>query len=98
MVKGGWAGFLPEPEAPRACRGVSTAAVAPTLLALQRYRGPTLAVVTPESDQPYEIHKLVPGSPHKVVTGTSHWLDMDKPEEFNRILDEFLDERVGKTE
>jgi pimeloyl-ACP methyl ester carboxylesterase len=34
----------------------------------------------------------VPDLPHKVVTGTSHWLHMDKPEEFNRILDEFLEE------
>jgi len=25
-------------------------------------------------------------------TGSSHWLHMDEPEEFNRILDGFLEE------
>lgn len=64
------------------------------LPALQGYRGPKLAVITPENDQSYELHKLPPGFPHKVVTGTSHWLHMDKPEEFNRILDEFLTDTV----
>lgn len=57
---------------------------------LKRYRGPKLAVITPDQDNSYDLHKLVPDLPHKVVTGTSHWLHMDKPEEFNRILDEFL--------
>jgi pimeloyl-ACP methyl ester carboxylesterase len=45
-----------------------------------------------ENDNPYDLHKLVPDLPHKVVTGTSRWLHMDKPEEFNRILDELLEE------
>jgi pimeloyl-ACP methyl ester carboxylesterase len=66
--------------------------------ALQRYRGPKLAVITPENDKPYDLHMLAPEMPHKVVTGTSHWLHMDKPVEFNRILDEFLNKRVGKSE
>jgi pimeloyl-ACP methyl ester carboxylesterase len=26
-----------------------------------------------------------------VVTGTGHWIQLDKPEEFNRLLDEFLE-------
>jgi pimeloyl-ACP methyl ester carboxylesterase len=25
-----------------------------------------------------------------VVTGTGHWIQLDKPDEFNRLLDEFL--------
>lgn len=62
--------------------------------ALKSYRGPKLAVTTPESDQPYELHKLESGMDHQVVTGTSHWLHMDKPEEFNRILDQFLKNKV----
>jgi len=33
----------------------------------------------------------MPEVPHKIVEGTSHWIQMDKPEEFNRILDEFLE-------
>jgi len=59
---------------------------------LQRYRGPKLAVVTPDQDNPYDLHNLVPDLPHKVVIGTSHWLHMDRPEEFNHIFDEFLKE------
>lgn len=60
------------------------------LPALHRYTGPKLAVITPGGDQPSALHKLVPDLPHQVVTGTSHFLHMDKPETFNRILDEFL--------
>jgi pimeloyl-ACP methyl ester carboxylesterase len=69
------------------------------LPALTGYAGPKLAVITPHDDQPHDLHNLVPNLPHKVVTGTSHWLQMDKPEEFNRILDEFLAgiERVPRT-
>ncbi len=65
--------------------------------ALRRYRGPKLAVITPDQDNPYDLHRFVDDLPHKVVTGTSHWLHMDKPEEFNRILDEFLKGIVGNS-
>ena len=58
--------------------------------ALSRYHGPKLSVITPVNDTEYSLHKLQPDFPHVVVTGTGHWLHMDKPEEFNRILDEFL--------
>jgi pimeloyl-ACP methyl ester carboxylesterase len=60
--------------------------------ALHRYHGPKLAVITPDQDNPFELHRLVADLPYKVVTGTSHWLHLDKPEEFNHILDEFLKE------
>jgi pimeloyl-ACP methyl ester carboxylesterase len=36
------------------------------------------------------LHNLDSGLPHIQVTGTGHWLQMDKPEEFNRTLDDFL--------
>jgi pimeloyl-ACP methyl ester carboxylesterase len=58
--------------------------------ALNRYHGARLAVVTPANDMPYSLHNLLPDFPHVVMTGTSHWLQLDKPEEFNYILDEFL--------
>jgi pimeloyl-ACP methyl ester carboxylesterase len=58
--------------------------------ALNRYYGPRLAVVTPANDMPYSLHNLLPDFPHVVMTGTSHWLQLDKPEEFNYILDKFL--------
>jgi pimeloyl-ACP methyl ester carboxylesterase len=58
--------------------------------ALSRYHGPKLSVITPVNDTEYSLHRLQPDFPHVVVTGTGHWLHMDKPEEFNRVLDEFL--------
>jgi len=59
--------------------------------ALARYQGPTLSIVTPQNDMPMSLHRLGKGLPHRMVTGTGHWLQLDKPEEFNRLLDEFLD-------
>jgi pimeloyl-ACP methyl ester carboxylesterase len=50
--------------------------------ALRRYPGPKFAIVTPRND--------VPGVTHSVVKGTGHWIHLDKPAEFNRVLDEFL--------
>lgn len=60
--------------------------------ALARYRGPTLAVVTPENDFAYSMHRLGAGLPHRVITGTGHWLQIERPAEFNRILERFLEE------
>ena len=60
------------------------------LSALSRYHGPRLAIVTPANDMPYSLHNLIPDFPHVVMTGTSHWLQLDKPKEFNYILDKFL--------
>lgn len=36
------------------------------------------------------MHDLGADLPHTTLTGTGHWLQMDRPEEFDRILDEFL--------
>lgn len=58
--------------------------------ALRRYRGPKLAIITPDQDNPYDLHRLGTELPYRMLAGTSHWVHMDKPEEFNRILDEFL--------
>jgi pimeloyl-ACP methyl ester carboxylesterase len=60
------------------------------LPALRAYPGPKLIVDTPHGEGPGSLHNLAPEIPRKVITGTSHWPHMDKPEEFNRILDEFL--------
>ena len=57
---------------------------------LQFYKGPELSVVTSLNDAPFSLHNLDTNLPHIQVTGTGHWLQMDKPEEFNRILDDFL--------
>ena len=58
--------------------------------ALARLRAPTLAVITPANDFSYSMHKLPPGLPHRVIEGTGHWLQIERPAEFNRILDQFL--------
>ncbi len=58
--------------------------------ALARYSGPKLSIVTPYNDGPFSLHRLGKGFPHRMVEGTGHWIQLDKPEEFNRILDEFL--------
>jgi pimeloyl-ACP methyl ester carboxylesterase len=62
--------------------------------ALARFRGPTLAVITPANDFPYSMHRLGAGLPHRVIAGTGHWLQIERPEEFNRILERFLEGRM----
>lgn len=59
--------------------------------ALAWFRGPTLAVITPENDFPYSMHRLGAGLPHRVIAGTGHWLQIERPAEFNRILERFLE-------
>jgi len=65
--------------------------------ALGRLRTPALAVITPSNDFPYSMHKLGSGLPHRVIEGTGHWLQIDRPAEFNRILDRFLEQKKGET-
>ncbi len=57
---------------------------------LERYDGPKLSVITSLNETPFGVHNLVSDLPHEVITGTGHWLQLDKPEEFNRIMDDFL--------
>lgn len=58
--------------------------------ALARYRGPIHSIVTPSNDAPFSLHRLGQGFRYKVITGTGHWIQLDKPDEFNQIMDEFL--------
>jgi pimeloyl-ACP methyl ester carboxylesterase len=57
---------------------------------LRRYHGPRLSVVTPRNTGPHSQLALDPSMPHVTVTGTGHWIQLDRPDEFNRILDGFL--------
>jgi pimeloyl-ACP methyl ester carboxylesterase len=57
---------------------------------LSQYPGPKLAVHTSHENTPNDLQNLVTGLPHRAIEQASHWMHMDKPEEFNRILDEFL--------
>jgi pimeloyl-ACP methyl ester carboxylesterase len=65
---------------------------------LAQYQGPKLSVVTPHNDQAFSLHRLGGGFPHRIVTGTGHWIQLDAPEDFNQIMDEFLHERVSGKE
>ena len=61
--------------------------------ALARYSGPKLSIVTPHNDMPSSLHRLGKGFSHRMVEGTGHWIQLDKPDDFNRMLDEFLDNK-----
>jgi pimeloyl-ACP methyl ester carboxylesterase len=63
---------------------------------LRRYRGPILSVVTPYNDQPFSLHRLGKGFPHRVVSGTGHWIQLDAPDELNQIMDEFLEKSASR--
>jgi pimeloyl-ACP methyl ester carboxylesterase len=60
------------------------------LTPLQRYKGKKLSVITHINDTPISLHNLMTDLPVIEVSGSGHWLQMDKPHEFNRILDNFL--------
>ena len=60
---------------------------------IKRYKGPKLIIQTPnEQKQPNSLHNQVPGVPAKTIEGTRHWPQLDKPEVFNQMLDDFLGE------
>jgi pimeloyl-ACP methyl ester carboxylesterase len=56
---------------------------------LARYPGPKLSIAAEALDEPTAVHHTLP-MPVRFMSGVSHALMMDRPEEFNRILDEFL--------
>ena len=62
----------------------------PMTEAMARYKGPRLSIVSMLAENPAVVHKSIPGVPFETITGASHWLMMDRPEEFNRLLDAFL--------
>ena len=62
------------------------------LPSLGRYPGPKLSIISDMNREPYSLHRLVPGLPTRLMHGTGHWLMMDRPEVFNHLLEEFLDE------
>jgi pimeloyl-ACP methyl ester carboxylesterase len=56
--------------------------------ALGQYTG--VVMTTTIGDSPADLHKQLPDAPDARVTGTSHWVQLDQPETFDRILDVFL--------
>jgi pimeloyl-ACP methyl ester carboxylesterase len=61
------------------------------LPALERYKGPRLSIVSDMNRLPYSLHNLLPDLPTHLMTGTGHWMMMDRPEAFNRLLDGFVE-------
>jgi pimeloyl-ACP methyl ester carboxylesterase len=61
------------------------------LASLARYHGPKLVIFTPHGDTPNDLQNALPDIPRQRIDDTSHWPHMDRPAEFNRILDGFLD-------
>ena len=62
--------------------------------ALAAHTGPVMSVTTVFNDFPSSLHHVHPALPHHRMTEVSHWLHLDRPAEFNRVLDAFL-EQVG---
>lgn len=57
---------------------------------LAAYGGVMRAVIAEQHDGPAALHAVVDGLDVRRLAGVSHWLHMDRPDEFNAILDEFL--------
>ena len=57
---------------------------------LQRYPGPKLVLYTSSGDTPNDLQNIVPSIPHRRIESTSHWMQMDDPDDFNQMLDAFL--------
>ena len=57
---------------------------------LSRYPGPMLTIITPQNKEPYSLQNLDPKIQVIEMAGTSHWLMMDKPAEFDAAMDRFL--------
>ena len=58
--------------------------------AIDAYHGPRLAIAAAPIQSPASLNVQFPEIPVKMMDGVSHWLMMDKPDEFNALLDQFL--------
>jgi pimeloyl-ACP methyl ester carboxylesterase len=58
--------------------------------ALAKYPGPAISIITRMNDVSSALHRVSSRVRAVRVEGTSHWLQMDDPAEFNRLMDEFL--------
>jgi pimeloyl-ACP methyl ester carboxylesterase len=70
-----------------ALTGMPSVDLAPLVAA---YHGPRLAIASADIEGPSAFHMQFPDVPVKKIHGAGHWLMMDKPDEFNALLDEFL--------
>jgi len=56
-----------------------------------KYQGMAWAIIQSQFDSPHALHQIG-GFPHAVIDGVGHWLQIGAPDEFNRLLDRFLDQ------
>ena len=57
---------------------------------IESYTGPKQIVYTDCNNTPISIHNICPDLPSKHVTGTGHWLQLDKHEETKAIFSDFI--------
>ena len=60
--------------------------------ALDRYPGPKLSIISDMNNLPMSLHRLRPDLAVRLMTGTGHWLMMDRPEDFNHLLEGFVEQ------
>ena len=75
--------------------GIEGASTYAPLPPLEHYPGPKLSIISDMNSLPFSLHELIPSLPLRLMPGTGHWLQMDRPETFNRLLDDFLAEVDG---
>ncbi len=63
----------------------------PTARELERYPGPVLDIITDDNEAAWSLQNLVKGLPVVRMPGLSHWIMLDDPETFARLVDGFLD-------
>lgn len=54
------------------------------------YTGPRLAIAAPDIESPLSFHKQFPEVRTVAIPGAGHWVMLDKPEDVNAALEEFL--------
>ena len=69
----------------------------PALKNVNAYRGPKLAIVAADNVNPGALHLQMPSLPSRTMGNVSHWLMMDRPAEFNRLLALFVAEIESKS-
>lgn len=57
---------------------------------LNNYHGPMQTIVSGLPDNEMALHHAIPNLPRVVMPNTGHWLQMERPDEFNLLMDKFL--------
>jgi pimeloyl-ACP methyl ester carboxylesterase len=58
--------------------------------ALGAYHGPMLVLASPPNDTPAALYRLRTDIPHRIVTDTGHWLQLDQPRIVENAITEFV--------